>query len=116
MTLRIKGNDSFSDYPVVFSHEGEFSPAGKFGFGRVQQEQLFQTVKFTPSSAGGYLLEISRLSMRQVIQTIPMRKRPQAMWRTGNLTGSISYSTDLNSSVGTGSCTAVHSVKDSIRY
>ena len=113
MTLRIKGNDSFSDYPVVFSHEGEFS-AGKFGFWTgSQQDANFSNIKFTQLHPP----EVTLLGNETVEHEAGNASYTDAGATAsdvedGNLTSSIAYSTDLNTSIP-GSYTAVHSVKDS---
>ena len=100
MTLRIKGNDSFSDYPVVFSHEGEFS-AGKFGFWTgSQQDANFSNVKFTQLHPP----EVTLLGNQSVEHEAGDTNYTDAGATAsdvedGNLTGSISYSTDLNTSI-----------------
>ena len=112
MTLRMEGNESFSDYPVVFSHEGNFS-AGKFGFWMGSQEDAnFSNVKFTQLHPP----EVTLLGNQTVLHEAGDHNYTDAGATAsdeedGNLTNIISYSTDLNTSI-VGSYTAVHSVRD----
>lgn len=112
MTLRVQGDNNFNSYPVLFSHEGNFS-AGKFGFWTgSQQDANFSNIKFTQLHAPVVILEGDASLTHEAATLYADANATANDDEDGNLTSSIVMTSDVNISVP-GTYYVVHSVKDS---
>ena len=112
MTLRVQGDNNFNSYPVLFSHEGNFS-AGKFGFWTgSQQDANFSNIKFTQLHAPVVILEGDASLTHEAATLYSDANATANDDEDGNLTSLIVMTSDVNISVP-GTYYVVHSVKDS---